>query len=219
MIYEFTVESALVASAAPGALLRVSPVAVSPLAWASSTEAAHACLALAPDGFLLAGDPIPGQVLGLLLDDLLGLLAAPQDVAALWECIVFTGAAFNPSVYSGFDFTSFCNFDGYDYGVKDDGVYILSGADDDGVAINTGIIFPATAFGTANRKKFRKAFIGAGGVNMKFSANTDTGERVFVFDRGEVALRRDMYGARWQFKVGGFDFFDFIEIFPITLTR
>lgn len=138
----------------------------------------------------------------------------------LWECWVLNTNAFHASVYSGFSFNSYAVHNNTAYACKADGIFKLSGSQDDGSAFKAGIVLPDTYFGTTRRKKFRKAYFGlSGGVTPSLRVETDSGSKTYTITSSKANITRDMIGKQWTLKVQDFDDLDFIELVPIILAR
>lgn len=138
----------------------------------------------------------------------------------VWECWVLNGNAFHPSVYSGFDFNSYAVFGNTAYGCKDDGIYELTGDNDQGTAITAGIVLPSTYFGTQRIKKFRKAYFGlSGGTTPSLRVETDSGSKTYTISDSKADMTRDMYGRQWVLKLQDFESIEFVELWPVILTR
>jgi hypothetical protein len=137
----------------------------------------------------------------------------------VWECWVLSTNAFHPSVYSNFNFNSYAVFNDQAFGCKEDGIYRLDGATDDGTAINAGIVLPETAFGTSRQKRFRKAYFGLSGTSPSIRMETESGNVTYNISNNRANIGRNQKGQQWTLKVQGYDDMDFIELVPIILTR
>mgnify|MGYP006280655271 CR=1 FL=1 len=138
----------------------------------------------------------------------------------LWETWVLNTQAFHASVYSNYDFNSFSVYNNTAFGCKADGVYKLSGDTDDGTAILPGIVLPETWWGTNRRKRFRKAFFGlSGGTTPSIRLETDSGSQTYTISNSRSAITRNLYGRQWTLKLQDFSSLEFIELFPVILTR
>ncbi len=136
----------------------------------------------------------------------------------VWDCWVLNTQELNPSVYSGFNFNSYAEYQGVTYATSKDGIYELSDEHDE--KFQTGVVLPATSLGMANAKRFRLGYLGfVGGVPAVKAVVDDGQERVFKVVRNKFTLHRDMVGRRWQFTVAEFESLDFVELFPIILTK
>ena len=148
----------------------------------------------------------------------LGVIVELDD--ELWECWVLNTNAFHASVYSGYSFNSYAVHNKTAYGCKSDGVYKLSGDDDDGTDFLSGIVLPETNFGTTRDKRFRKAYFGlSGGTTPALRVTTDTGSTTYTIESEQVNITRDMKGKKWVLKVQDFSDLSFIELVPIILAR
>ena len=139
----------------------------------------------------------------------------------VYECWVLNTPEFMPSVYSGFNFNSYCVFENRAYAANSTGIFELTGTTDNGSTINTGVIFSETSFGLPNRKRMMKAVLGVTGTTPMLVLETEDGTRkVFeADDDGEINGSRDVVGRRWKLSTLNFDTLDFIKIMPVVLTR
>ncbi|MDY6893819.1 MAG: hypothetical protein SVO01_00150 [Thermotogota bacterium] len=140
----------------------------------------------------------------------------------VYECWVLSTPTFLPSVYSGFNFNSYTVFNNRIFAANSTGIYELTGDDDAGSDIHTGVQFQETDFGTAAKKRFRKGFLGVSGTTPVMSMEeTDTGtKRTYaISEKGEVAAARDVVGKRWKLSVMDFDELDTIKLVPVVLTK
>jgi hypothetical protein len=139
----------------------------------------------------------------------------------VWECYVLNTPKFLPSIYSGFNFNSYCVFQNRAYGCKADGIYELTGDTDNGTIINTGVQLSETKFGLPNQKRFRKAYIGVSGTTPLLTMETETGEtKTYSIDTdGEVDASRSLRSKKWKLTVTDFESLDFIKLVPIVLAK
>ena len=139
----------------------------------------------------------------------------------VWETWVLNTSAFHPSIYSNYEFNSFAidKSNNVCYGCKSDGIYKLEGDTDNGEAFHSGIILPATQFGSANQKSFRKAYFGVSGNDLVMKMETESGYRTFRMVDTEMSLTRDLKGRKWEITLENFDELDFIELVPVILSR
>ena len=137
-----------------------------------------------------------------------------------WECWTVNSDYLNPSVYSGFAFNSFANFRNQTFAAAKDGIHVLEGDTDNGADIHAGIVLAPTTFDMAQRKRFRKGYLGTTGGSPVLKTVTEAGvERTFKVAQSEVTFRRDQQGRKWTFLLQDFDALDFIELIPIILGR
>ena len=139
----------------------------------------------------------------------------------VWECYVLNTPKFLPSIYSGFNFNSYCVFQNRAYGCKADGIYELTGDTDNGTVINTGVQLSETKFGLPNQKRFRKAYIGVSGTTPLLTMETETGEtKTYSIDTdGEVDASRSLRSKKWKLTVTDFESLDFIKLVPVVLAK
>jgi len=78
---------------------------------------------------------------------------------------------------------------------------------------------PASQFGSAYNKKFRKAYLGVSGDNMVMKIETESGSKTFRMTDTQVNITRDLKGRSWTFSLENFDSLDFIELLPVILSR
>lgn len=139
----------------------------------------------------------------------------------VYECWVLNTPGFYPSVYSGFNFNSYCVFDGRAFGANATGIFELTGDTDAGAEIHTGIMTHSTDFGTRNGKRFRKAYVGVSGDAPVMVMETETGERCAysISSAGKVDATSSLSGKEWSLSVVDFESVDAIELVPVVLAR
>ena len=139
----------------------------------------------------------------------------------VYECWVLNTPGFYPSIYSGFDFNSYCVFDGRAFGANSAGIFELTGDTDAGSAIHTGMMTHETDFGVRNDKRFRKAYIGVSGDAPVMVMETGDGERITyaISSAGKVDASRSAHGRDWSLTVADFDELDTIQLVPVVLAR
>lgn len=136
----------------------------------------------------------------------------------VWECWVLNTQDALPSVYSGFNFNSYAQFQGVTYAASKQGVYKITDEHDED--FHSGVLFPETSFGMINHKRFRTGYLGFSGGKPAVKVKSDNGkERVLQVVRNEFKVSRDQAGRKWQFAVQDFGTLDFVEIQPILLSK
>ena len=153
----------------------------------------------------------------VLEDLLLGDLGAVSD--EIWEAWAFNGKTFEPSVYSGFAFNSYAVDEGIAYAAREEGIYILDGTTDAGVAIHDGVILSPSMFGTSNRKRFRAGFFDIEGAAPVIRGEVGGAGVSIPILHSKVMFPRRLVGNRWTFLVADFNELGQTELFPIVLTR
>ncbi len=139
----------------------------------------------------------------------------------VYECYVLNTPKFHPSMYSGFDFNSYCVFENRAFGANDTGIYELTGTTDAGSAIHTGAILSQTDFGSANQKRFRKGYLGISGTSPVMVFECEDGSRK-VYDintKGMVVASHEQKSKKWKLSVADFDTLDVIKLIPIILSK
>lgn len=139
----------------------------------------------------------------------------------VWECYVLNTPEFHPSMYSGFDFNSFCVFEGRAFGANDTGIYELTGATDAGATIHTGAILSQTNFGSPNQKRFRRGYLGVSGSAPVMVLETETGEREIyaINTEGKVTASSDLKSKKWTLSIADFDTLQTMKLIPVILTK
>lgn len=171
---------------------------------------------------LTIADTVSSQgILYNIVYDTLKMSVTVEVDGEVWECFVLNTPKFLPSVYSGFDFNSYCVFENRAYGCKSDGIYELTGDTDNGVAFHTGVQMPDTTFGIPNQKRFQKAYVGVSGTSPKMVMQTEDGsKKVYSIDSdGEVDASRALKSKKWKLTVTDFDTLDFIKLYPVVLAK
>lgn len=139
----------------------------------------------------------------------------------IYECYVLNTPKFLPSMYSGFNFNSYCVFENRAFAANDDGIYELTGETDAGVNISTGVIMSQTDFGMPNQKRFRRGYIGISGTSPVMVLETEDGSReAYAIDtNGKFVASHDLKSKRWKLSVANFDELDCIKLIPVILTK
>ena len=153
--------------------------------------------------------------------DTLAMDVTVEFSGEVWECYVLNTPKFMPSMYSGFDFNSYCVFENRAFGANDTGIYELTGTTDAGSPIHTGAILSETDFGAPNQKRFRHGYLGISGTNPVMVFETDDGSRqVYNIDtRGKVVASHELKAKKWKLSVADYESLDTIKLIPIVLTK
>jgi hypothetical protein len=117
-------------------------------------------------------------------------------------------------------FNSYGELEGCIYGAKEEGIYLMEGTTDAGVAIHTGVVLGPMSFAGLNRVHFRRLYFSITGTAPVLRAEADgtLGASTAIL-RSNANLPRNQYGKKWAFLVGDFDELETIELFPIVITR
>ena len=135
--------------------------------------------------------------------------------------------------YDNYGFNSFARFNGVYLGAKDDGIFALSGADDDSTAIDAYARVGITDMGTSKLKRVDRCYVGyKSDGDMILRVTTEDSEvrdyRVSAtgysrMHTNMVKLGRGMEARYWQFELrnqNGSNFeLDTMELLPIPLRR
>lgn len=138
-----------------------------------------------------------------------------------YECWVLNTPAFHTSIYSGFNFNSYCTFNGRAFAANPTGIYELTGEDDAGTAINTGVVLSNTELGIPTAKRVAKARIDASGTAPVMVLEVENGAReIFYIDEFKTTKgNKDVKGRKWKVSVVGFDSLDSMKLTPEVLSR
>jgi hypothetical protein len=159
---------------------------------------------------VITGDALGGWVLG------------GPDAVEVYEAWCLNAQSFEPSVFSGFNFNSFCFKGGVAYAAGAAGIYILGGDHDAGEPINSGIRIGPINAGFDGEKRLRSIQFGSGGNGTSVRVRTDDGgEGVFKPDRdsNRVVVSRDLQGREMQIDVMGFEEISQFEMNFLRLAR
>lgn len=139
----------------------------------------------------------------------------------VYECYVLNTPKFHPSMYSGFDFNSYCVFENRAFGANDTGIYELTGNTDAGNTIHTGTILSQTDFGLRNNKRFRKGYLGITGTSpvMVFECEDGSRQAYNIDTKGIVVASHEQKSKKWKLSVADFNTLDVIKLIPIILSK
>jgi len=153
--------------------------------------------------------------------DTLALSVTVELGGEVYECYVLNTPKFHPSMYSGFNFNSYCVFEGRAFGANDTGIYELTGDTDAGSTIHSGVVLSKTDFGSPNQKRFRKGYIGVSGTSPVMVFETESGKReVYSIDtQGKVTASSELKSKKWTLSIADFDTLDTVKLLPIILTK
>ena len=138
----------------------------------------------------------------------------------IYECYVLNTSGFHPSVYTNFNFNSYCTFRNRAFAANSTGVFELTGDTDDRADIKTGFISHETDFGLPQRKRFRKAYVDISGNEPVMIMESDGLRKVYqIDDRGRFTASRDIVGRRWTLSAANFDYIESAVLVPVILSR
>ena len=138
-----------------------------------------------------------------------------------YECYVLNTPKFMPSMYSGFDFNSYCVFEDRAFGANDTGVFELTGATDAGNVIHTGAVLSDTDFGSRNNKRFRKGYLAVSGDSPLMILETeDGGRQAYTVDTGgRTVFSHDQKSKKWKISIADFETLESINLIPVVLSK
>jgi len=153
--------------------------------------------------------------------DTIALNVIIELAGEVWECYVLNTPKFHPSVYSGFNFNSFCVFENRAFGANDTGIYELTGTTDDGTAIHSGIVLSETEFGSPNKKRFRRGYIGVSGNSPVMVLECEDGKREVysIDDQGKVVFSSELKSKKWKLSIADFDTLSTVKLVPVILLK
>jgi hypothetical protein len=156
-----------------------------------------------------------------LVSDTLRLNVEVELAGEVYECYVLNTPKFQPSMYSGFNFNSYCVFENRAFGANDLGIFELTGSTDAGSVIHTGAILNKTDFGSRHQKRFRRGYIGVSGTSPVMVIETEDGSRqVYTINEdGKVVFQHDQKSKKWKLSIADFDTLETMQLVPIILTR
>ena len=139
----------------------------------------------------------------------------------VYECYILNTPKFHASMYSGFDFNSYCVFENRAFGANDTGIYELTGTTDAGSTIHTGMISSQTDFGLRNEKRFRRGYIGVSGASPVMILECEDGSRkVYTIDtKGKAVFSHEQKSKEWKLAAADFDTLDVIKLIPVILSK
>jgi hypothetical protein len=149
----------------------------------------------------------------------LGVTSLPTQLEQ-FDTWVLTGNNFNPSIYSGFNFNSYARYRGKNYAVGPDGLYLLEGADDDGVPIHPGVRI-VTNFGSEKDKRLRGINLGRCGDDAQVRVEDESGnEGYFTLDNSHRAVvSRNLQGKQFTLDIFNIEALSQLEITVLPLAK
>jgi len=153
--------------------------------------------------------------------DTLKMNATVELSGEVYECYALNTPKFMPSMYSGFNFNSYCVFENRAFGANDTGIYELTGTTDAGSTIHTGMISSQTDFGLRNEKRFRRGYIGVSGASPVMILECEDGSRkVYTIDtKGKAVFSHEQKSKEWKLAAADFDTLDVIKLIPVILSK
>jgi len=123
--------------------------------------------------------------------------------------------------YSNFGFLHIINIGNKPYGVKADGLYLLEGTTDNGVAINGSATTKETDFGVFQSKNVPTVYLNSDTLTtitptvdaVTYSAYSST------FGGRKTLIARGITGRYWKFKIDGIQQVEGVEFLPENRQR
>ncbi len=160
-------------------------------------------------------------VFGVTIQEGIRLDVSIEIDGEAFECYVLSTRKFLPSIYSGFNFNSYCEYQGRAFGANATGIFELTGDTDNGTTIHTGATLHESDFGMRNDKRFRKVYLGVSGTEPVMIMETGEGERIvyLIDDKGKVDASRSLHSRDWKLSIADFDTVDTVHLVPVILAR
>jgi len=139
----------------------------------------------------------------------------------VYECYVLNTPKFLPSMYSGFNFNSYCVFENRAFAANGTGIYELTGDTDAGTAIHSGVLMHNSDFGAPHQKRFRRGYLGISGGSPVMVLETEDGGRLAytIDNNGKAVFSHEQKSKKWTLSVSDFDELDSIKLIPVILSR
>ena len=171
------------------------------------------------------GDPQGDALLGAIA---LGLIETKatlpiiyfyNQAADVYITFVLTGSGIKPSIFTGFDFNSFVTVNGNTYGANETGIFLLSGSDDNGKKIHSGVRILGEDL-NVNKKKIRKIFMrpDAGSAQVTYVSGNDSVRKV-ADSKGKVQGTRALSGREIDLRIKDFTELKQMDIFYVFKPR
>lgn len=154
--------------------------------------------------------------------------ASLNETSRVWVVNMDTGASVQ---YDNYGFNSYFKRDGIAYGVADDGIYKLEGADDNGAQIDALVDLGKTKFSSQLEKRLYAAYITSAGGKLILKIETD-GMTPYYYemrssseyvDTHRVDPGKGLKGTEWSFTLLNQDGEDFeiasLEFKPLDMSR
>jgi hypothetical protein len=138
----------------------------------------------------------------------------------VYQTWVLSGSRRKASIYSNYNFNSYCEYQGGYYGANEAGISILESTADGDNVIHTGVAIGPTNFGTFNRKKIRSVFVGSKNdalVNVSMNSENTITEGSFLTNKGKAVISRRLIGEEVTVNVVDFNELTSVEVVPIIL--
>jgi len=143
-----------------------------------------------------------------------------EEAAEAFYTIALHGYTFEPSLYSNFSFNSYASHRGRMLAARDDGIYVLEGADDDGKPFHPGVRIGPTTFGLDNFKRLRFLHLGdCGDAEVRVAGKTKGKEGYYRKSRGRYEVSREVEDKIVTVEISDFTRLDQTQIDLIVLAN
>ena len=143
------------------------------------------------------------------------------DEEFVYQTWVLSGSEYKASIYSNYNFNSYCTYQKEHYGANDNGIYKLGKTLDGENTIHPGLTIGPTNLGIFNKKRIRSIYIGDSNedarVQVSMSSQDAVLEREYSVERGKAAISRDLYGEEITIRISDFDELTMVEVVPVIL--
>lgn len=168
---------------------------------------------------LVDSETIQGSYMSIIHDEV-NFIVSIMLGGEVYQCWVLNTDELYPSIYSNYDFNSYAILNDNVYGAKSDGIYLLEGSTDAGIAIQTGVRMNLYNMGTHLGKRIIAAYFGMSGNKPVLKVTNENGAVDYYFINGKIpALAKGHEGKDWIFDLAKIDELDFVEITPAILSR
>lgn len=119
-----------------------------------------------------------------------------------FACWILTTKEYNPSIYSNFDFNSYAVNNKKLYGARQDGIYLLEGADDNGSDIHTGLLFDFANMDIPATKRLRSVHLGSKTKQATVQVSTDRNiSKTYRTKQQRTVIGKEVRGKFWTIAV------------------
>jgi hypothetical protein len=137
-----------------------------------------------------------------------------------FACWVLTTKDYNPSIYSNFDFNSYGKIEDKLYGAREDGIYLLEGADDAGSDVHTGLLFDFANMDIPATKRLRTVHLGSKTSEGTVQVATDRGiEKSYRSTNQRAVIGKEVRGKFWTVAVENFDDLKSMELNVVLISK
>lgn len=219
--WDKTIADTFATADAPSALATFNRAIAESLALAGAASFLKIAVPTIADTMALTDVSASAASLYNIILESLSLNALLDLEGELWECFVLNTPRFHASMYSGYNFNSFCVFNGRAFGANDTGIFELTGSTDAGDTIHTGVVLKGTDFGAPNQKRMRRGYFGVSGSSPVLILETESGQRqVYSIDtKGKTVASHELKSKSWSLSIADFDALDSVKLIPVILSK